>query len=124
MPAPKPARKPALPRYCIAKERFTDHADEVERRLDALEELLKNGLSERIAESVSSAFAEESKKEWEREREERAHQLEEQREANRKYGHERDRKMKIMIALIATVGVPVVSVLTPLIQRFFMMTFE
>lgn len=72
---------------------------------------LKNGLGDKIANSVRDGLMKHQHEEWEREREERRLQLEEQRLKNAEIGarkdraaRDQDRRTKIMIAIIPVVS--------------------
>lgn len=107
---------------------YRELKEEVAGEFVKLKDWMANGFSGKQAWIITVKLAEHQAREWEREREERRLQLEEQKEANRLYGQQRDaerlavqakadHRTKILIACISVGGPALTAIVTWLLTR-------
>jgi hypothetical protein len=90
---------------------------DVTDQIDALKQWMGNGFSHRVGEIVASEMARRQREEWERERAERELQLKEKEARDRAYGAKRDRQSRVLVSVLAPVGLALAGAIGALITK-------
>lgn len=93
----------------------TQAAELAVEKVDDLKSWMNNGFSAAVSNLITVKLAEEQQKQWERHHEEQKLALEKQKEDNRVYGATRDRRTRLVGAVITVVGSIMTAVITALI---------
>lgn len=100
--------------------------DDVERmrrdvtdQIDKLKGWLGNGFSAQVAGLIAAEMARRQTEEWEHERAERELQLKEKEARDRAYGAKRDRQSRVLVSVLAPLGLALAGAIGALITQAF-----